>query len=629
MSELSVKRDWIAIGTTPRSTYSESISYGISNLLSKKAEIDFGSYKLPTLQRRMARRMGLRGHSSLKSYLEFLKTDPSESNNLAAEERELVALLDKAVRDWNATMPEDGGSPGYARVGSLPPDQFVGPIGEGADPWITRDEKNNRYLWCLSEGNRAIAVHTSDRITSLGKKHIVWRAPDSGPYSKEIWAPELHFLDGKSVIYFAASDGKNENHLAYALQSKTDDPLGEYELHGPFQTGDSDDQNVWAIDMTPLEHKGKRYALWSGWDAPGTDRQFLYIAEMESPTKLATRRVRICSNDDYPWEFTEGGKNGRGLNEAPQVLKSPTHDRTFVTYSCGASWLPTYKVGLLELVGDNPLDPASWQKRKGAVFQSTDETVGVGHSCFVQSADKTDWWHVFHAKIDSNPGWRRAIFVQPFRFDPRNGFPHLRRPLPAGEPQPRPAGDRLPMLDLPYENDLAQGGYTYYGHHQFYEVTNDGLHLGRVPEQPINAYRCGEKIVLDGLVPDDFTAAVTIDFAGNSKGRGAGFLFRVTGAAVGWDAHRGYFVGVKPSEDAVLLGKMDGHGWKELTRVTQKIDTNKKQRLEVTARGSQFTFRLNGKEILTYSDPTYRHGSIGLRVVDIPATFSDLEISAP
>jgi hypothetical protein len=73
------------------------------------------------------------------------------------------------------------------------------------------------------------------RLTSLGRKHIVWRAPDRGPVSREVWAPELHFLDGKWHIYFAASDGKNENHLAYVLVSEDSDPLGKYTLHGPWR----------------------------------------------------------------------------------------------------------------------------------------------------------------------------------------------------------------------------------------------------------------------------------------------------------------------------------------------------------------------------------------------------------
>ncbi|MGI9244721.1 MAG: sulfatase-like hydrolase/transferase, partial [Verrucomicrobiales bacterium] len=332
----------------------------------------------PDLATRDGKWKYLVNHDGSDPQLYDLTTDPSESKNVAAELPGVVARLDRAVRAWNAEMPVDGSHPDFTGAGSLPPDHFVNPIGEGADPWVTRDEKAGRYLWCLSEGNRAIAIHTSDRLSSLGKKHIVWRAPDSGPYSHEVWAPELHFLDGRWVIYFAASDGKNENHLGYALQSENDDPLGEYQLHGPFATGDTADQPIWAIDMTPLEIGGKRYALWSGWDAPGSDRQFLYIAEMESATKLAGQRQRLCRNDDFRWEFTQPGQDGRGLNEAPQVLKNGEH--VFVTYSCGASWLPSYKLGMLELIGKDPLDPASWKKWKGSVFQSTNETLGVGHS---------------------------------------------------------------------------------------------------------------------------------------------------------------------------------------------------------------------------------------------------------
>ena len=582
----------------------------------------------PDLAARDGKWKYLVNHDGSDPQLYDLRADPSESDNLAGDHPEIVARLDRAVRDWNAQLPVDGSHPDFTKTGALPDNHFVNPIGEGADPWITRDDKNGRYLWCFSEGNRAIAIHTSDRITSLGEKHIVWRAPESGPYSQEVWAPELHFLDGKWVVYFAASDGKNENHLAYALQSKSDDPLGEYELHGPFATGDRDGENIWAIDMTPLEHRGKRYALWSGWDSPGSDNQFLYIAEMESPTKLAGRRVRICPNDDHRFELTEGGKAGRGLNEAPQVIRSPDHDRTFVTYSCGASWLPSYKVGMLELVGNDPLDPDSWKKSKGAVFQSSKETIGVGHSCFIQSADKTDWWHVFHAKRDARPGWQRAIFAQPFKFHPKNGLPQFGRPATAGDPLPRPAGDSPSRLATPFHTDLKSGGYSYFGHHQFFELSETGLTLGRPPGSPVNAYRCGEKIVLDAIAPDDFEAAVTVDFNGVREGRGSGLLFRVTGPSIGFDAQRGYFAGIKPSQDAVLLGKMDGSGWRELARTEQKIDTAQAHRLQVTATGALITISLNGKPVLTHRDGTYKRGAIGLRTTDIPTTFSDLQVDA-
>ncbi|MGK0189721.1 MAG: GH43 family beta-xylosidase [Verrucomicrobiales bacterium] len=351
----------------------------------------------------------------------------------------LLLLLGPAIFAQAPPVSDDQKSSAESR--ELKPGTFVNPISEGADPWVIRDPNQPRYLWCQSERNRGIAICASKYLTSLGSKHVVWRAPDSGPISREIWAPELHLLDGKWVIYFAASDGENANHLAYALRSKTDDPLGEYALHGPFATGDGADgksPNIWAIDMTPLEYDGKRYALWSGWDAPGTDQQFLYIARMISATELAGPRVRICSNDDYPWEFTMDGDKGRGLNEGPQVIKNA--GKTFVTYSCGGSWLPTYKLGLLELTGSDPLDSESWKKLEKPVFTSTKETYGVGHSCFAKSQDGKEWWHIFHAKRDRKPGWRRAIYVQPMGFSD-DGSPSFGEPTPAGKVLPRPSGE--------------------------------------------------------------------------------------------------------------------------------------------------------------------------------------------
>ncbi len=54
-------------------------------LVSEKAEIDFSLYKEPTLKRRAARRMALRGYSELSSYLDHLRTDSSELNVLYRE----------------------------------------------------------------------------------------------------------------------------------------------------------------------------------------------------------------------------------------------------------------------------------------------------------------------------------------------------------------------------------------------------------------------------------------------------------------------------------------------------------------------------------------------------------------
>ncbi len=328
---------------------------------------------------------------------------------------------------------------GGSRVTSAAePGHFTNPLREGADPWVVRDESAKRWLWCTAEKAERIVIRTTATLTEAGTEHEIWRAPAAGPASGQVWAPELHFLDGHWCIYFAASDGRNETHRAFVLRTDSSDPLGSWTLHGPLATGGGMDRNsppIWAIDMTVLHHGGIRYAVWSGWDTPDSDRQFLYIARMASPTELTGPRVRLCRHDDYLWERTEEVAGSRGLNEGPQVLQHA--GRTFLLYSCGAAWLPTYKLGLLELTGRDPFNPEAWRKHPQPVFQSSELTFGVGHSCFVSTGTPALWWHIYHAKRDRAPGWPRSIYLQPFRFD-KSGFPDFGQPLPPGSKLPLP-----------------------------------------------------------------------------------------------------------------------------------------------------------------------------------------------
>ena len=589
----------------------------------------------PDLAVRAGRWKFLINYDGSDPQLYHLGKDPAEGHNVAEKFPEVVESLRSQLEKWNSGLPQDAGFP-KADGKPVPTSRFINPIGEGADPWVIRDENNERYLWCFTEGNRGISIHSSESLTSLGKKHFVWKAPEEGPYAKEVWAPELHLLDGHWHIYFAASDGRNENHLTYVLRSQDGDALGEYELHGPLATGagkDGRSPNLWAIDMTPLEVRGKRYALWSGWDAPGTDRQFLYIAPLRSPTELSGPRVRLCPNNDYPWEFTEGDGKGRGLNEAPQVLFSG--QRTFVTYSCGASWLPSYKLGMLELTGDDPLDPRSWKKHGEPVFQSSEQTYGVGHSCFVRSPDVQQWWHVFHAKRDRNPGWRRAIFVQPMSFRD-DGFPDFGEPAAPGSSLPRPGGERI--HHIPFAGDYAvpesyPGSWpwhewSYYGHHQMIRGGTYGPLLGSALGQPVNLYRCGEKLVLNQAPVADCRISVNIEFRAldgraHSSLRDAGLLFRCSGASVGYDAQRGYFAGLIPQTNLVILGTTDGESWRELARAPSRIEPGRRHKLEVEVRGQDITVRHDGEKKIQLQDSTYPSGTVGVRLVDSIAEFSN------
>lgn len=316
---------------------------------------------------------------------------------------------------------------------------FRNPICPGADPWVTRH--GGFYYWCVSEADRGVAVRRSTSLTARGEKTVVWRAPERGPHSAEVWAPELHRLDGRWYIYVAASDGRNAHHRMIVLESAADDPLGPFAFKAELYTGDdfaTKRDSRWAIDGTILEHEGRRFLLWSGW-ADHRDEQWLYIAPLANPWTLASARVRLCGNADHVWERVAESRHERGLNEGPQVLQR--NGRVFVVYSCSGSWERSYKLGLLELAsGGDPLDPAAWRKLERPVLSPTPRSFGVGHCSFTQSSDGTEDWIVFHAKTAPTHGWDRVIHAQRFGWDAA-GRPEFGPVVDAGVPLVRPSGE--------------------------------------------------------------------------------------------------------------------------------------------------------------------------------------------
>ncbi len=554
--------------------------------------------------------------------------DPGETLNLADTQPARVESLSRELVAWRKTVPATFHlqRTESARDATRSVGLFVNPIAEGADPWVVQHD--GKYVFCLSEANRAVALHISDGLTQFGRKQVVWDAPPGTMYSQEVWAPELHFLDNRWYVYFAADDGQNRNHRMWVLQSAGDDPLGPYTVHGPLYTGDepaTGANNRWAIDGTVLQLKDQRYFVWSGWEDT-RDEQWLYIAPMKDPLTIGGKRVRLCPNDQYLWERVDEKPTGRGLNEAPEVLQ---HDgRTFIVYSCSGSWQPSYKLGLLELRrGGDPLKASDWIKQPRPAFQASGGTFGVGHASFVKSPDGQQDWLVYHAKLDRENDWRRAIFTQPFHWT-ADGLPDFGAPVAAAVPLPLPAGEVIRAIggdrrwSLNQPADLTD--FHYFGHHQLIEIADGRLHLGHLPQVEVNLYRSGEKVVVRGGHWQDFEASVRVTVI--DGGRDAGLLFRCTLPGVGYDAQNGYFAGIIPNTRKVVLGSMDGQEWRELALVNANVREGQDYLLTVTARGPEIVVQLDGKEMVRVRDSQYAFGSVGLRVVNTHAAFADLQV---
>ncbi len=507
---------------------------------------------------------------------------------------------------------------------------FVNPIYEGADPFVFK-HTDGFYYFCQSEGDRGIAVWKSDRLTDKGVKRLVWKAPDSGWNSKEVWAPELHYLQGKWYIYYAADDGNNRNHRTGVLQSKTRDPQGDYRDMGAVYTGDeieSGKNSRWAIDATPLEMNGKLYLIWSGWNGADDDVQSLFIAEMENPWTIKSDRVKITPNNTYAWECVSDSPGNKGLNEGPEVLRHG--DRIFVIYSCSGSWETTYKLGQLSIrEGKDPMNPDNWVKKDSPVFQGTDTVHGVGHCCFTKSPDGTEDWMVYHSKIGTSPGWQRNVRIEKFGWN-GDGSPCFPVPTTEGTVLEKPSGEKPPVAGTFFNDSFDNGqwdNWQYFGYNRFVAVRNRALALGIDPGWgTANNYRCGEKAIVRGLVWEDFAFSSTMAILEGD--RDAGLIFRVMHPAVGYDAMKGYFAGIIPGRNQAVLGKMNGKEWTEIASAALPVEAGREYVLKVVTQGDKIQFSVDGKPVIETTDSSYGSGYAGVRVVNVDASFDNIEIRA-
>lgn len=294
-------------------------------------------------------------------------------------------------------------------------------LSHGADPWITIDGETFHYCYVRKD---SIFLKSVKKISDLKTcpELLIWTSPKETRYCKEVWAPELHHFDNRWYVYFAADDGKNENHRMHYLISENNSVNSRYTYSGQITSPD----NKWAIDGSPFIYKGKYYFIWSGWEGDSNVSQNIYIAEMDGPAKIKSARTLI-SSPHYDWEKRGSGNGLPTINEGPQILQK--NDQLFIVYSAGGSWSNYYCLGMLALEGTDPLLANVWKKSTQPVFEGNDSVVSPGHCSFITIKQKE--YIVYHSARQKNAGWDRQVNIQAWKWE--NGKPLLGNPIPYGQ----------------------------------------------------------------------------------------------------------------------------------------------------------------------------------------------------
>lgn len=273
-------------------------------------------------------------------------------------------------------------------------------ICQRADPYVYRHTDGKYYFTASVPAYDRIVLRRANDLASLAEaeEHTIWNAHASGPMSKHIWAPELHYLFGKWYIYFAG--GEVEDIWAirpYVLECQGDDPINDPWIEKGKMKAHPDDEFsflAFSLDATVFEDNGEYYYVWA--EKVGVGRQIsnLYIAKMENGYTLKTVQV-LLTTPDYDWE-----RRGFWVNEGPAVIKKD--GKIFLTYSASDTGV-NYCMGMLIAdQGADLLDPLSWKKERYPVLSSDYDCgiYGPGHNSFTTDDEGNDIL-VFHARTET------------------------------------------------------------------------------------------------------------------------------------------------------------------------------------------------------------------------------------
>ncbi|MES2475215.1 MAG: PA14 domain-containing protein [Verrucomicrobiota bacterium] len=299
-----------------------------------------------------------------------------------------------------------------------PQSTFNNPLYQGEDPWITLHDGS--YYVCSSGPQHPTAVYVSKSptLTERGEKVKVWE--DADDYGR-VFAPELHFIQGKWYIYFCA-DVRSEGgkHMAVVLQANTDNPLDGFTNKGVLFTGD-EHGNAQANDITVVTFNGQLYAFWGS--LADKHVEGAVMAPMDSPTKITAHRKEM------------------GLHaEGPRAIVR--NNKLIMTGAEGGFASKDYRLSALVYSPDaGPIDDKKSWKPLGTLFQTTADVWGPSRASFTTSADGKEHWMAYHSKIfNADDNGMRSISIKKFTFK-EDDTPDFGTPAGPSQALANPSGD--------------------------------------------------------------------------------------------------------------------------------------------------------------------------------------------
>lgn len=300
--------------------------------------------------------------------------------------------LRSAVAAALVVLAVSAGLPVAGPAQAAPAVNYTNPlVNQRADPHIVRHTDGYYYMTATVPQYDRIVLRRATTLQGLATaaETTIWNRHTSGEMGAHIWAPEIHFINNRWYVYFAAGRTDDVWRIRmYVLENANANPLsGSWTERGRITTP----WDTFSLDASTFVANGVRYLTWAQQEPSMPNNSNVYLARMGANPWQITGTVTRLVVPTYDWET-----RGYRVAEGPAVIQR--NGRIFLTYSASATDA-NYCLGMLTASATaNLLDAASWSKSPTPVFASNAATgqYGPGHNSFTVSEDGQSDILVYH-----------------------------------------------------------------------------------------------------------------------------------------------------------------------------------------------------------------------------------------
>ncbi|MCR4930108.1 MAG: glycoside hydrolase family 43 protein [Lachnospiraceae bacterium] len=246
-----------------------------------------------------------------------------------------------------------------------------------------------------------------DNGEALNMRDVPW-------VSKQMWAPDCAFKNGKYYLYFPARDKDLRFHIGVAV---SDSPVG------PFKPEDDYIKGSFSIDPAVLvDDDGSAYIYFGGlWGGQLEKWQTGEFVENPAPIPADAKALgpQVAKLTDDMLQFADGPEEITILDENGEPIKAGDEDRRYFEgpwmHKYNGKYYLSYSTGtthyLVYAIGDSPKGPFTYQGR------ILEPVIGwTTHHSIVEYEGK--WYLFYHdSSLSGGVNHRRCVKFRELKYD--------------------------------------------------------------------------------------------------------------------------------------------------------------------------------------------------------------------